>query len=227
MILEEEVQIVIRWEKSRESKFALDNSQKNVDVLIPLARSLGKGQITPESLDAAVELTLHSLSFMPGYEPAVIKQQRQKAVADQAQLLADKERLEKIEKENRIRNKQLSGITKSPLLRAKEEMAQARAEYEAKAKAEYDDINGESFQKRQKTAKIEFERIYNDYTKGHSSGRINHPLTQERREGLRGIRVVSNVKDAKGNEVVLYDKMLELALEALRAFDREDQKMGY
>src|SRR5216684_1010712 len=92
-ITNEELQVILNWQESRAADYMLDDSQHNVDLIIPLLRA--RGRITPESLDAAVQMTLPALNFKPGREPVVIRQQlaeRAKAEADKIQ--ADKDKRE-------------------------------------------------------------------------------------------------------------------------------------
>jgi len=93
-ITNEELQVILSWQESRAADFVLDDSQHNVDLIIPLLRA--RGRITPESLDAAVQMTLPALNFKPGREPAVIKQHlAEKAKAETDKIQADKDKRER------------------------------------------------------------------------------------------------------------------------------------
>jgi hypothetical protein len=126
-----------------------------------------------------------------------------------------------------VRTKTLKEIERERLdfiKREAEEDKKKRSDADAATAERKDDVNDEHFKRRQAVAKIKFEHITDGYMKVNASGRVNHSLTQDRKAGLRGIRVVSNTKDKDGKTVLLYDKMLELVAECFRGFDREDAR---
>src|SRR5712692_1433105 len=94
ILTETELQVIHDWERSRAGQFLLEGNQKNVEVVIPIARSK-VGGITSRNLDEAVQISLPSLTFIPGCEPEVIKQRIAKAVADKAQQKKDADELER------------------------------------------------------------------------------------------------------------------------------------
>src|SRR5260370_42163148 len=96
ILTNEDLKVILDWQNSRSAQYVLDESQGNVDVVIPLARAKGFGRITPVSLDAAVAASFRSLSYMPGHEHPVIKEelaQKAKDAADKAQAERDKTEL--------------------------------------------------------------------------------------------------------------------------------------
>src|SRR5258708_4825556 len=93
-ITNEELQVILSWQESRAADFVLDDSQHNVDLIIPLLRA--RGRITPESLDAAVKMILQALTLKRGREPAVIKQRfAKRARAETEKIKADKDKRER------------------------------------------------------------------------------------------------------------------------------------
>jgi hypothetical protein len=84
------------------------------------------------------------------------------------------------------------------------------------------DINGPTFARIQDEARDEFNKICNGYQASTPMGKVDHALTSERRALLRGLKVVDKRRNNRGEEVVLFTNMLQLANEALRAFEKED-----
>ena len=211
ILTEQELQVILGWERDRASQFLLDGSQENVDVVLPAARNKGFGKITPESLDAAVAISFRSLKYFPGHEHPVIKQELAKAAADKVQ----------DEKNKRIKKKEFAnawgihrGSDRTELDQDDDRQARARAEKKAAEK--------EAFKKTQLQAKAEFEKICDQYIVTRASGRTDHSKTEERRDLLRQIKVTK-----KNENVILYTEMVRLANEALRGFEREDSKITW
>src|SRR5216683_2897030 len=93
----EDLKVILDWQNARSAQYMLDESQENVDIVIPLARSQGSGRITLASLDAAVASSFRSLRYMPGREHPTVRQelaQKAKDAADKAQAERDKTELE-------------------------------------------------------------------------------------------------------------------------------------
>lgn len=83
----------------------------------------------------------------------------------------------------------------------------------------YSATNTREFHELQFAAMVEFNKLINGYQaiRRHMGGdRLDHVLTQQRKELLLGLKAV----DREGN--IYYDKMLEMARTAIKAFDRED-----
>lgn len=90
------------------------------------------------------------------------------------------------------------------------------------------DINSLLFFKVQNEAQHEVDKAINqDCTYQNTRGRIDWPLTNHRREILRGIKIVHPSKNAKGQEVILYTEMLAQIRKQLAQFDRKDRQRDY
>jgi len=222
-ITNEELQVILHWQQSRAAVHLLDDSQHNVDVVIPLARS--KGKITPESLDAAVAISFRSLKYMTGHEHPVIKQE----LAEKAKAEADKAQTDR---EKRDRDRQQKNANPPPRRDPRLDRYQDQEAEQKAAEDAANDVNNEVFKRRNEIAKVEFDRICTEYSYTLPSGRTNWTISYERRELLKGIRVTRG-KDAKGDTVHLYIDgpngelgMLRLAKEALRGFERENSRRG-
>jgi len=75
-------------------------------------------------------------------------------------------------------------------------------------------------------AKIELDSLINGYVTMYriaGEEKVNHGLTNDRRALLRGILAKDNRdKDDKGNALIRWDIILDLAHKAIRAFNQED-----
>lgn len=87
-------------------------------------------------------------------------------------------------------------------------------------------FNTEEFWELQIHAKIELEKLINGYVVIHrvaGGERVDHTLTQHRRDLLRSISVVDRRHtDEKGNPVIYWDQMLKYAHIAIQKFNQED-----
>jgi len=87
-------------------------------------------------------------------------------------------------------------------------------------------FNTEEFWELQIHAKIELEKLINAYTVTHrvaGAERVDHALTQHRRDLLRSISVVDKKHtDEDGAPVIYWDQMLKYAHIAIQGFNRED-----
>jgi len=89
-----------------------------------------------------------------------------------------------------------------------------------------EDLKSEEFFEILLRSKIEFDNLVNGYRAMHrvaGEERVNHSLTNERRELLRGIRITDKRdRNEKGQELMRWDLVLQYAHKAVQAFNRED-----
>jgi hypothetical protein len=88
--------------------------------------------------------------------------------------------------------------------------------------AAMNDTTSPLFLKLQAEAQLEVQRAIADCVYQNSRGRVDHPLTEQRREVLRSIRVAG--KDAKGQDIVLWGPTLQKIQEQKRQFDGDDTR---
>ncbi len=189
ILTEAELQVVLAWERSRASQYRLDDNPKNVELIIPVSRSKAGG-ITPRNLDEAVQISLPSLTFMPGHEPEVVKRRIAKAAADQAQQKKDANELERKRKRD------------------------------AEVKA--------GVGPNQLEAKAQFEDLVSRGPITYRNNREDRAKTEERRAELQGLtqfnRFVAAQRDRKGQQVLIYSKMVEEAQQIVARFEQEDSR---
>src|SRR6266849_2432508 len=231
ILTEAETQVVVAWEKDRANQFLLDDNQKNVDLILPLARSK-VGGITPRNLDEAVKISLYSLTFMPGREPAVIKQQiaqKAKDAADKAQAEHDKKELERELEKKRKRDAEVTANVGPNQSKIKTEFDR----YEAKAAADTQTValtgvNHPAFIQQNLEAKAQFEDLVSRGPITYRNNREDRAKTEERRAELQGLtqfnRFVAAQRDRKGQQVLIYSKMVEEAQQIVARFEQEDSR---
>lgn len=81
------------------------------------------------------------------------------------------------------------------------------------------------FFKLQNEAQHEVEKAINDCVYQNNRGRIDWPLTNQRRDVLRTIKVLG--KNGKGQNIVLWTETLAKIQTQLRQFDRDDRQRDY
>ena len=93
-------------------------------------------------------------------------------------------------------------------------------------KETYMPVDSDEFLELQMRSKLELDKLINGYTAMYrvaGAERVNHALTDSRRQLLRGLMAVDNVLKYKtGERVIYWDKVLEYANKAVAAFNRED-----
>ena len=91
-------------------------------------------------------------------------------------------------------------------------------------------VDSDEFIETQIRAKVELDKLINGYQAMYriaDGERVNHSLTNSRRQLLRGLMAIDNVLKYKtGERVIYWDKVLEYAYKAVEAFDREDAQRG-
>ena len=88
--------------------------------------------------------------------------------------------------------------------------------------ADVEDPSTPVFAKLQQEAHLEVQAAISGCTFQNRMGRVDHPLTSQRRDALRAIKVMG--KGAQGEDIVLWGKTLQKVQEQLRQFDRDDAR---
>lgn len=88
--------------------------------------------------------------------------------------------------------------------------------------AAMNDTTSPLFAKLQAEAQLEVQTAIADCVYQNNRGRVDHPLTEQRREVLRNIKVLG--KDNQSNEIVLWGPTLHKIQEQKRQFDRDDTR---
>jgi hypothetical protein len=216
IVTNEDLKVILDWQNARSAQYMLDESQENVDVVIPLARSKGSGKISLESLDAAIAISFRSLKYMRGQEHPVIKQelaQKAKDAAEKAQAERDKIELNKKRQRDReVLAGQSPKNVRTEMDRFDKNVQDAQAKKDAGKKAPLTDEELE--------AKAEVERISSTYTVTRV-GRTDHSKSAERREQLR--QIIARKRDGSPDYVATLAK----ANEMLVRFENEDSRRIY
>lgn len=195
--------------------------EKNIEPMAALllaARNSGgtaNNRLTLESLYKVFRVLGGTLEYEPGYEPHGVKE----ALAAKAQGVKDRE---EVEKRRRLQIKDLAGD-----LRPKMEfdrIDEARAAAVAKNPKNVTGVNAPSFIEKNAKARAEFDDLVQRGSITYRFNREDRAKTQERREILRRIRVVAQMKDAKGNEVPIYSAMIEKAKELIARWETADSR---
>jgi len=222
ILTEAELQVVLAWERSRASQYRLDDNPKNVELIIPVSRSKAGG-ITPRNLDEAVQISLPSLTFMPGHEPEVVKRRIAKAAADQAQQKKDANELE--------RKRKRDAEVKAGVGPNQSKIKTESDRYEAKAAADTQTValtgvNHPAFIQQNLEAKAQFEDLVSRGPITYRNNREDRAKTEERRAELQGLtqfnRFVAAQRDRKGQQVLIYSKLVEEAQQIVARFEQED-----
>ena len=211
----EDLKVILDWQNARSAQYMLDESQGNVDIVIPLARSQGSGRITLASLDAAVASSFRSLRYMPGREHPVIKQELVKAAADRAQQQKDADELER----KRKRDDQIKAGIQPNQSRIRTEFDRDEGS-QKRAKDAKEAAEKAALKQAEDSAREQVEEIRNAYLVSHNGNQTNWAHTQERRELLKSTRAAT--RDGK----TLWVETLKLLRDCLRAFEIEDSKRG-
>jgi len=220
-ITDTELKTISDWQNARASQFLLDDSQRNVDIVIPICRS--KGGINPRSLDEAVQISLRSLSYMPGHEPAIIKQelaQKAKDAADKVQ--ADRDKIE-LEKKRKRDAEVLAGRTPHGKIKTEFDRLEANKAVDTQT-VPLTGVNHPKFIQQNLEAKAQFEDLVSRGPITYRNNREDRAKTEERRAELQAIRIVAAQKDKNGLPVLIYSKMVEKAQQVVARFEQEDSR---
>ncbi len=220
ILTEAELQVVLDWERARASQYRLDDNPKNVEVVIPIARSK-VGGITLRNLDEAVQISLPSLTFIPGCEPEVIKQRIAKAVADQAQQKKDADELER--KRKRDAEVKAGVGPNQGKIRTEFDRVGDKAAAAAQMVAPTG-VNHPAFIQKNAEDKVRFEDLISRGPITYSCNKENRAKTEERRAELLAIQVWARQNDRNGKPVLIYSEMVKLAEERIRRFEQEDSR---
>jgi hypothetical protein len=213
-ITDTELKTISDWQNARASQFLLDDSQRNVDIVIPICRS--KGGINPRSLDEAVQISLRSLSYMPGHEPAIIKQE----LAEKAQSERDKTELEKKRKRDA---EVLAGRTPQRNVKTEFDRLEANKATETQT-VPLVGVDSPKFIHQNLEAKATFEDLCARGPITYRNNREDRAKSEERRAELQAIRIVAAQKDKNGLPVLIYSKMVEKAQQIVARFEQEDSR---
>jgi len=223
ILTETELQVIHDWERSRAGQFLLEGNQKNVDIVIPIARSK-VGGITSRNLDEAVQISLPSLTFMPGHEPAVIKQhiaQKAKDAADKVQAKADADALEAVRKREA---KTRAGINSDQRKITTELDRVDRDKAAAAQMVAPTGVNHPAFIQKNAEAKAQFEDLVSRGPLTYRCNREDRAKTEERRGELLSIQVWARQNDKNGKPVLIYSEMVKQAEERIRQFEQQDSR---